>query len=115
MNTDTACSLGGRDGHRSAVVAARTRGPAHIIDLAFSQRGHDALITSLMERVQANPHDAAALMDLASIFIVRHKREEGLPCRWRRSASNRCFRQSNGLAGPASLKVLMFAAPGRTS
>ena len=83
-------------------------GQARIIDMAF--RGEDLmpLITSLSDRVHADPNDAAALMDLASIHIVLRKSEHGFVFQQAALGIERVYRQPIGSATAGALRVLMF-------
>jgi len=53
-------------------------GQAHIIDMAFCGLDMSPLINALTARATTDADDAAALIDLASIFLILHKRDEGL-------------------------------------
>lgn len=76
-------------------------------------RGEDlsVLRAELEARVDANPLDAAAWLDLGVLLEVHHQKEEGLACQARALRLERVYRQPAQTAGPG-LTLLMFVAPG---
>ena len=87
-------------------------GQARIIDMAFRGRDLVPLIEELETRARNNPRDAAAIMDLASILIVLHQREEGFRLQQQALGIEQVFRQTIDTATQSPLKVLMFVGPG---
>jgi hypothetical protein len=87
-------------------------GQAHIIDMAFRGLDMTRLINSLTARATTDPDDAAALMDLASIFLVLHKPEEGLALQREALGIEQVYRQPIRTATGRALRILMFAGPG---
>jgi hypothetical protein len=87
-------------------------GQARIIDMAFHGQDLVPLITSLTERANRDPNDAAALMDLAFILVVLQKRDEALALQREALGIERVYRQPIHAATGERLRVLMFAGPG---
>jgi hypothetical protein len=87
-------------------------GQACIIDMAFRRQDMVPLINTLTARAATNPDDAAALVDLASIFLVLRKRDEGLALQREALGIEQVFRQPIATATRRALRVLMFAGPG---
>ncbi|MEI6669425.1 MAG: hypothetical protein WCP29_14835 [Acidobacteriota bacterium] len=87
-------------------------GQARIIDMAFHGQDLMPLVNGLTERARSNPHDAAALMDLASIHIVLQKRAEGLALQADALGIEQVYRQPIPTATRDALRLLMFVGPG---
>ncbi len=87
-------------------------GQARIIEMAFHDEDLGPLIQGLVDRLRHDARDAGALMDLASICIVRQKRADGLALQSAALGLERVFRQQTAAPTHAALRVLMVAGPG---
>src|SRR5690242_18432523 len=65
-----------------------------------------------LERVGADPGDAAALMDLATIALLCGRREDGLNLQAHALQRARLYRCPAAEPGPRTLRLLAFVAPG---
>lgn len=77
-------------------------------------RGHDLGPThrTLADRLEHDPGDAAALMELSILLQLTGRTQEGLDCQAQALARQQCFHLPAAPSRPAHLKLLMFAVPG---
>lgn len=85
-------------------------GLARLAARGFRGEDLEPLARALAARAAADPADAAAMLDLGLVQELRHRPEEGLAWQARALALGRVFRISP--ARPATLRLLMFVAPG---
>ena len=85
-------------------------GASHLVRLAFEQRDTSAIWNGLVQRVTADPLDAAALMDISVMLQAAGKRDRGLLAQDAALQIAKCFRRRHGRGD--GLKVLAFMAPG---
>lgn len=85
-------------------------GTAHLVRLAFEQRDTSAIWNGLVQRITANPLDAAALMDISVMLQTAGKRDRGLKAQDAALGMQKCFRCLHGRGD--GLKVLAFMAAG---
>lgn len=85
-------------------------GKAEIVGSFYSGKEMQPLWQALFARVNNNPSDAAAFMDLSIMLQTMGKQQEAMQCQVAALEICRTFRIRN--AGKARLTVLAFVAPG---
>jgi hypothetical protein len=85
-------------------------GLARLARLVFEGADLTPTWNGLVERVGADPADAAALLDLSTLLLLTGQRDQGLGLQAQAVALQSCYRRP--AEGAASLKVLAIMAPG---
>ena len=85
-------------------------GMASLVQTAYQQGDLQGIWRRLLSRVEANPCDAAALMDMSVILQVSGHREKGLGLQRSAVRESRCYRRVHGRG--TGLRVLAFVAEG---
>jgi hypothetical protein len=101
-------------------VADRTRaldpapliGMAALAKMAFDCIDLGPVQQSLIDRVQRDAGDAAALMDLSSVQLLSGRRADGLHLQAQALQQNRLYRRRPASADGAAIRLLAFVAPG---
>ena len=71
-------------------------GMASLVQTAYQQGDLQGIWRRLLSRVEANPCDAAALMDMSVILQVSGHREKGLGLQRSAVRESRCYRRVHG-------------------
>jgi hypothetical protein len=85
-------------------------GLARLAKMAFDGMDLGPLCDGLSARAVAVPPDAAALMDLSTIAMLKERRDDRLALQARALTLHRLYRQP--AAGADGLRLLAFMAPG---
>nr|WP_295106304.1 hypothetical protein [uncultured Caulobacter sp.] len=85
-------------------------GQAGIVRLAYEGGDMQALLETLVDRVQSDPDDAAALLDLSTLMLVTVQPDQGLALQAEALARRRLYRRTHGRGD--RLTVLAVVAPG---
>ena len=67
---------------------------------------------ALLERIEQNPDDSSALMDLSVLLQLCGRKENALACQARALEVQRCYHLPAGSSLPAQIRLLMFAVAG---
>jgi hypothetical protein len=95
-----------------APVPAVPIGLPTLAKLAFDGKNLEPLWQTLLERALANPHDAAALMDLSTIAHIRGQRHERLVLQMHALEAQRLYRLSPAHDAADGLRLLALMVPG---
>lgn len=91
---------------------ALTLGMARLTAMAFRGENMTPLAMTLIERVNADPGDAAALLDLGTIHMLMGQGEAGLRYQAMALARQRLYRDATASQRDDGTRLLVFAAPG---
>ncbi len=85
-------------------------GMAPLVRMAYRQGDLSAIWNGFLSRTEANPRDAAALMDMSVILQVTGHRDKGLELQRAALREKRCYRRVHGRG--TGLRILVLAAEG---
>ena len=91
-------------------MTAELVGAAAIVRAAYEKRDLSGLLAALQQRIAADPHDAAALLDLATLLEVSGQRERSAKFQAAALAGNRLYQTRNGSG--LGLRVLLIKTAG---
>src|SRR6185437_2724770 len=83
-----------------------------LVKIAFDGSDLAPVWNMLVERVKANPRDAAALVDLSSIALIQGRPNDRIALQKMAFELQRIYRQPPAASTGASLNVLAFMSPG---
>ncbi len=87
-------------------------GLTRLMRLAYHGGDLTQTMRDLVERIQRDPKDAAALLDLSTIHLLCGRRDLGLACQAQALAVEQVYHQPAAIHSPDGLRVLMFATAG---
>lgn len=96
--------------HSTKHDPALTLGMAAIVRLAYEGGDLEALLGRLVARIEQDPADAAALMDLYTLLQVTGQKDQALSMQAMALSQRRIYHRPHG--GGDGLKILAFVAPG---
>jgi len=93
-------------------MAGEIIGAPELIARAFQGEDLNPLAEALRRRVAADAADAAALLDLGTLYVLHGLRDQGLACQAEALRLQPLYRQRSALARPGGLRLLALALPG---